>query len=324
MVAPEIIVKVVLFIGLLLLCIGIVYYTYGKKFFNKEGFETLQSCSSVPSYIGPQCCDNPNALLESTCDANCAGVTTKSTSPYEQNPKKTDPLPEETEDEKIAYDIYEQYNLQDLTNLAYPPDLIPTTNEPYVREQGLSAFDFSIGQSVPWDFDNSVFLPADVLWGSVTPVASQMIFSKCQSQAALGNINNLKFNAEGNPYYASQYFDRTFNDAQSAIPFQYLDFFVDFYAETLFETMIDNNMTSPFKEASFIETAKITDYDNAYRSKIAGKVKPSMSEIKAARAYAKDIVATKKAAGEYRKMYQKSQEIGELMTNEKLFAVLAL
>lgn len=322
MVAPEIIVKVVLFIGLLLLCIGIVYYSYDKFFFKKEGFQTtgpitLESCSQVPTYIGPQCCDNPYASFESTCDANCAGVTTKSESPYQQNPTIIDKLPPETDDEKIAYDVYEEYNLQDLTNLAYPPDLIPTTNVPYVREQGLSPFDFSMGQSVPWDFDNSILLPADVLWGSVTPVASQGLFTKCQSQAALGNINNLNFNAEGNPYYTSQYFDTTFNDSQSAMPFQYLDFFVDFYAETLFETMIDKGMTSPFKEGSAIERFKILDYEKAYNSKLAGNLKPSIADTKAARAYAKDVVATKKAAGEYKKLYAESQRIGELMSKYK-------
>lgn len=348
MVSRTIIVKVVLFIGLLLLCIGLFYYGYDKYFY-KEGFQstvpsTLNSCSveqnPVTSYMGQQCCDNPYAKLENTCDARCIGVTTTSSKTNKDatlgQTIKEYLFSEETVDERLAYDIYEQYNLNDLAQLAYPPDLIPTSNAPYIKAQGLTPFDFSSGQAVPWDFDNSSFLPKDVLWGFVHPRVSQAIFTKCESQAIFGNINSLNYDAQGQPFYSSQYFNTILYNEQDALPYQYADFFIDFYAEMMFETMIHEGITEPMREggdtplgegrkslreSGWIENEKSRDFNRYVNDRIgplkAKGLNPTISQLKSARAVAKAKVEADFVSGAYSTKYQKYTEINKLTEKYK-------
>jgi len=226
----ETILKAVLFIGLLLLCTGIYYYNFDPM---KEGFQshtwdqTKCDVSGTVEYCNSQCGADKVTIVE--------------------NP-----------DEQLSYDIYEAKNLVS-PPLNEPLPKVPTTNTIFNSASSLSPFDFNPSNptSIPWDFDNSTLNPAYTLWGVVPPQVSQLIFGKAEAQYACGDIKNLYIDPNSSRVqYQTQYFNTIVYDPTQIVLYEFADNFIDFYAEQVFETVIDSSFIEPVKRAMFINKAK--------------------------------------------------------------------
>lgn len=210
---------IALFIGLLLLLVGIFYF---KIFDFIEGFQTPAPAST-----------------------KCA-CTDEMTNPGKTNfcALPTDPMGPENSDEQIAYDNYENFNLND-SNLTLFNSYIPTTNHKYPQGAALTPLDFSVNNEIPWDFDNKDKDPINVLWGHVTDLASQAIFTKCRCQALFSNINNLDFDPTAGAFqYQSALFNKTIYNVQDAAALQIGELYVNYYSEVLFEAVVEK-VTAP-------------------------------------------------------------------------------
>ena len=157
------IVKIVIFIGLLLLIIAVCTYGYLTY---KEGFQ-------AGSNSGSFCTANANM-----CAPTCWSKT---------NP---DPnaLALETSDETAAYDLYEYYNLESL-NITLPPQTTALTA--YNMASALSSFDE--GAPIPWDYDNMSLDPQFVLRGAVHAAASQGLYNTAYTRAIFSSANSSDF-----------------------------------------------------------------------------------------------------------------------------------
>jgi len=159
------IVKIVIFIGLLLLIIAVCAYTYLNY---KEGFQNTALGGS-----GSLC--PLNDVNADVCPGQCQTA-------YNPDPNA---LPPESSDEQQEYDIYEYYNLNEL-NIYLPPQTTPLSA--YNMGSQLSSFD--TGAPIPWDYDNVMLDPQQVLWGTVATPASHGIFNVAYTTKVFGSPNS--------------------------------------------------------------------------------------------------------------------------------------
>ena len=173
------IVKIVLFIGLLLLIIATCSYGYLTY---KEGFQ------ASPTDLAGFCSTNDNV---------CTPVCYNKSTLYNPNPNPGNPNPmnpdanalvPETPSEKDLYDTYTYYNLQDI-NTGLP---LQTTSFTAIDMGGvLGAFDPYI--PIPWDYDNMSLDPQYVLWGTIDTAVSTALFDTAYTRATMGSANSADF-----------------------------------------------------------------------------------------------------------------------------------
>jgi len=191
---------ILIFIGIFLLILGIFYFSY------REGFDT-GSTGTGGSFCSAQ----------TQCTANCW-------SKYNPDPNA---LPPETADEKNVYDAYDYYNMQDL-RIGIPSQT--TFAQKSTAASSLSAFDEA---TIPWDYDNSTLDPQLALWGSVSPEASQAIFTKAYVVSTLGSANSADFiqsdPTTGQNSYTSPLFHLTVPSGTASYALQLLDGFSNLY-----------------------------------------------------------------------------------------------
>ena len=154
-------VKIFLFIGIFLLLIGICAYGY----LSYEGFQNANS--------GSFCYVEKNK-----CDKQCLG---------RQNDPGT--LPNETPEESLLYDIYEDKNLSEIMNPSIPE---PTTTVlRYDMASELSEFDPQA--PMPWDYDNRQLDPKDTVWGDIHSNVSHMLYEKSYNRVLFGSADPATF-----------------------------------------------------------------------------------------------------------------------------------
>jgi len=181
-------IKVFLCIGILLLIIAF-FYIY-KDWYMIEPFQTSANfCSSD----------------ENKCSLEC-------------NTGLNDPLPQEIPNEQYAYDLYEAENLKNIE----APSATPI--QPFNPGSQLS--DFTVGASVPWDYDNRMMNPQSVLWGIVMPSCSSDIYYKAYHRQVYGSGNNMEYNPADptGPAYVDPIFGIGTDDAQMAVFLEAADF----------------------------------------------------------------------------------------------------
>ena len=149
-------------------------------------------------------------IEENKASANCA------------KPNTGDPLPAETPAEQNIYDTYEMYNIDN------PPTPSYTQVQQYDMASELSNFD--TGAPIPWDYDNRMFNPNDILWGNVHPNVSQEIFQTAYTRDILKSVNNLEYDDLSSQWkYKSIIFERTWTgDDRRFMPgIQFAEFLVE-------------------------------------------------------------------------------------------------
>jgi hypothetical protein len=212
--SKTVLIIVVLFIGILLLTIGTFYFNNRKN----EGFQAATNLCG------------PGNSVDDMCNIKC---------------KPTDTLPPETDDETVAYDIYEKYNL-DGANLALFTQNNPTGNVKWDSSKILAPLSYNTDMGIPWDFDNQTQDPADILWGTVSLKTSQAIFTKCRCQELYGDINNLAYDPTNGQFsYRDPLFQATVYDQNEANALQVGAVFVNMAIDQIFEKIAEKTIKDP-------------------------------------------------------------------------------
>lgn len=121
-------------------------------------------------------------------------------------------LKEETRVEQVTYDNYILYNI----NTANTPR--PTPIQQYDTASELSEYD--TGAPIPWDYDNRMYDPQEILWGSIHPKCSESLFNSSYNLKTRDSINNITFNEETKEWtYPSALFNTTWSgDDEKFLP----------------------------------------------------------------------------------------------------------
>lgn len=256
--------SILVVLGTLLLCIGVIYY-YNVK---TEGFQTNSNttCSNVAA----------NQLTSTSYDDEYKGES--GTEQIKMGP--------ETEIESAAYDEYEKENSATLY-----PESQPATNLTAFKLAG-SFGQFDVGTEIPWDYDLQDQDPKDILWGTVHPITSQSIFTKAYTRTLFQSANNFEYDDASGFCYRSALFGNTdFHDPEQAKNIRLAEGLTEFAGEMLIERIIEKggrllvqNMDSigvfGGKYAFQITEAALTAQAQAFQSALmSGK---SMKESRAA------------------------------------------
>lgn len=281
------ILKAVLFIGLLLLCIGIYYYKFDPR---KEGFQSTPWDSTKCDVSG----------TNEYCNSECG----------------TDRVtPPENLDEQLAYDIYEVKNL-DSPPLTEPLPKVPTTNTIFNAASALAPFDYNPKNPtpIPWDYDNAMLNPAYSLWGVIPPQVSQLIYTKAEAQYACSDIKNIYVNPNNSRVqYESQYFNEIIYDPVQIVLLTFADNFIDFFAEELFETVLGKVLFDPIKKSRYMYLIKRAAKAEELTKAIANiKTEKGLSkdavlsaiDVQRAKQNAKNAVAIRDAGGEFKSAWK--------------------
>jgi flagellar basal body-associated protein FliL len=218
-------IKILLFIGIFLLLIGVCLYGY----FSYEGFQQSSgSCGSSLNTSGNFC--------PATSDYRCPSDV-KYTQCLNNTPEPN-AIPNETPDETDIYDIYESKNLNKLYE---QNDVSKTTVKPYNMAGELG--DFDLGAPIPWDYDNRQLEPTETVWGSVHPDVSTKLFEKSYTRALFGSANPEQFiesnNDTGENKYRSNMFQMTVYGIEGMAIMQQIEAVAGFYEEQIMEETLD-------------------------------------------------------------------------------------
>ena len=198
------------------------FYIY-KDHFVHEGFETPSSYCAA---------GGPNQ-----CSTQC----------YKGAP---DPLPRESSNEEAIYDLYEQENINSIRE---PP---ASMMNPYNTGQQLT--DFTVGASVPWDYDNLSMDPRDTVWGMVFPSCSVNIYYKAYYRVVYGSGNNFEYNVNtGDPVYRDPQFGIATTDISVQRGLETVAFFYQYIAGQL--------VSEPFTVLKYA-TFGLVDLDVTYNA----------------------------------------------------------
>lgn len=204
-------IKVVLYLGLLILIVGICLYFYRSY----EGFQSSGADSSGSISF----CDTN----ENKCDEKCINKS------YEQGG-----LDPENLEEQPLYDLYDATNFEIIAGTNTAPK---TSVERYDMAAELGEFD--IGAPVPWDYENRDQDPAEILWGEVHPDVSIKIFDKAFTRELFGSANPATFiemdNNTGQMAYRSNVFQTTVYTPEAAIAIGIAEAFQDSWTEAIIE-----------------------------------------------------------------------------------------
>ena len=203
-------VKIFLFIGIFLLLIGICLYGY-------MSFEGFQSSTTSGSFCSTE---------ENKCLRKCSTPNTGD-------------LPNESYDETLLYDVYEEANLQNLINPSNPEP--KTTVPPYDMASELSEFDAQA--PMPWDYDNRQLDPKETVWGDIHPSVSNMLYQKAYNRTVFGSANPTSFiendNETGQNAYRSNVFQTTVYGTGGMIAISTVEAFQDFYTSMLMQNVLE-------------------------------------------------------------------------------------
>lgn len=204
-------IKVVLYVGLLILIVGICLYFYRSY----EGFQSSGTSSSGSISF----CDTN----ENKCDEKCINKS------YEAGG-----LDPENLEEQPLYDLYDAANFDIITGTNTASK---TSVERYDMAAELGEFD--TGAPVPWDYENRDQDPAEILWGEVHPDVSIKIFDKAFTRELFGSANPATFiemdNNTGQMAYRSNVFQTTVYTPDAAVAIGIAEAFQDSWTEALIE-----------------------------------------------------------------------------------------
>jgi hypothetical protein len=110
-------------------------------------------------------------------------------------------LPPERAIEQTVYDNYEIYGIDP------SPEPVKTTVKKYDMSSELASFDF--GAPVPWDYDNRMFDPNDVVWGSIHDYTSKMMLTTAYNLEVFKSLNNLEYDENEEWSYTIPIFEKT-------------------------------------------------------------------------------------------------------------------
>ena len=202
--------KIFLFIGIFLLLIGICVYGY----LSFEGFQN-------PSTSGSFCSTD-----EEKCSRKCST-------------KNTGDLTDETVDESLIYDAYEDHNLKELINPSKPE--LKTTVTKYDMASELSEFDAKA--PMPWDYDNRQLDPSETVWGDIHPDVSHMLYQKAYNRTLFGSANPASFiendNETGQNAYRSNVFQKTVYGTEGMLLMTTTEAFQDFYTSMIMQAVLE-------------------------------------------------------------------------------------
>jgi len=163
-------------------------------------------------------------------------------------PSATDPNDpgSESYDEQVIFDVYEQNNLAQF--FEGPPTTTPAF------DPSTTLGDFDEDAPVPWDFDNKLSNPTDVLWGVVDHRCSVYLWEAARMRLLFDSANNFEIDNVGKiGYYSSMLNGRLFHDPVQIVAVQYADFIIDFANEEIVETTLDvlgDNLWGHFVKAA--------------------------------------------------------------------------
>jgi hypothetical protein len=128
-------------------------------------------------------------------------------------------LPSERPVEQTVYDNYEIYGIDP------SPEPVKTTVKKYDMSSELAQFDF--GAPVPWDYDNRMLDPNDVVWGTIHHYTSKSILTSAYNLEVFKSLNNLEFDENEEWSYTVPMFSKTWGpeDQKYEAEIQFLEFF---------------------------------------------------------------------------------------------------
>jgi hypothetical protein len=175
-----------------------------------------------------------------------------------------DTLGKETVAETNTYDMYETYNFNNLQ------EVLPTTVTQYDTSQELGEFDF--GAPVPWDYENRMYNPADMLWGVIHPRCSSEIFKSAYNKKLFSSISPLQFDEITHTFtYKSPYIDVTIDESNQFLPaLQLFDMSVNVVGSAFVDTKCEHLTNKLLLSSSYgrriSEVAAINLKVNAYNT----------------------------------------------------------
>lgn len=157
-------------------------------------------------------------------------------------PTNTDPSNpgEETQAEKETFDLFEFLNQSVFQQ-------IPTTPvEAYDPSSALAQFDEDA--PAPWDFDNKLENPKEILWGYVDSRCSMELWTFARTRAIFNTANNIEIGPRGGISYYSNILGSLFHDPGQIAGVKVAEFFLDFAVEEIIEGTFDYMKDSVFGE----------------------------------------------------------------------------
>ena len=158
--------------------------------------------------------------------------------------------------EQTVYDNYEIYGIDP------SPEPVKTTVKKYDISSELAAFDF--GAPIPWDYDNRMFDPNDVVWGSIHDYTSKMILTTAYNLEVFKSLNNLEYDENEEWSYTIPIFEKTWGPEyqQYEASIQFLEFLAQTGIGQIVEGGYDRFEDTLSKKAS----NTIANLDNAKRA----------------------------------------------------------
>jgi hypothetical protein len=147
---------------------------------------------------------------------------------------------EETQAEKEAFDLFEYMNQSVFQQ-------IPTTPvEAYDPSTALAQFDEEA--PAPWDFDNKLENPKDILWGYVDSRCSLELWTAARTRAIFNTANNIEISDRGGISYYSNILGTLFHDPGQIAMVKVGEFFLDFAVEEIIEGSFERIKKNVFDE----------------------------------------------------------------------------
>ncbi len=185
----------------------------------------------------------------------------------------------ETAAERDTFDIFEYMNQ------VINADIPATTVEPYNPATALAEFDEAA--PVPWDFDNKMENPKDILWGYVDSRCSKELWNSARQRALFNTANNVEIGPNGQlAYYSTTLNGMLFHDPQQINAVKFAEFIIDFATEEVIEGVFDRIGKSIYGESiEALRGAILAAQDEVARQVAAAKANGgailSKSEMKA-------------------------------------------
>lgn len=166
-------------------------------------------------------------------------------------------LPPERAIEQTIYDNYEIYGVDP------SPEPVKTTVKKYDMSSEVATFDF--GAPVPWDYDNRMFDPNDVVWGSIHDYTSKMMLTTAYNLEVFKSLNNLEYDENEEWSYTIPIFEKTWgpDNQKYEAELQFLEFVaqtgIGFIVEGGYSAIEDSFSEKSNKQIDNLSKAKASE-----------------------------------------------------------------
>ena len=175
-------------------------------------------------YIGSLLYKVAHRMAEGFQAGAVAGSAAASTDQFNPGP--------ESGAEQQTFDLFEYLNQ------LIGQDTPTTPMEPY--NPGAALAEFDDGAPVPWDHDNKMENPKDILWGYVDSRCSRELWTAAKNRALFNTASNIEIAPNGQlSYYSNWLNGKIFHDPKEIGGVKFAEFLLDFATEEIIEGVFD-------------------------------------------------------------------------------------